>query len=229
MTAPSPSAPAIEPFAPDAPFRYVGGHPAADLVNTVDWLDAGGVARDRLSDYPRLVAWAEGAGIVGAGSAGRLRRAAEHHSADAERALDRARTVRDTLRRLLVGVARDTLADDDGAAAVAAFDALLAEVAPHLRVARPRAGAEAHGAALRWVWADAAERLDSPLWPVVWSAAQLLTSPDAARLRVCAGPDCGWVYVDRSRNGFRRWCEMTTCGTRQKSRRRAERRVAGDA
>jgi predicted RNA-binding Zn ribbon-like protein len=74
------------------------------------------------------------------------------------------------------------------------------------------------------VWVGADDRLDALLWPVVWSTAQLLTSADAAKLRVCAGHDCGWVYVDRSRNGFRRWCEMATCGTREKSRRRAERR-----
>jgi predicted RNA-binding Zn ribbon-like protein len=28
--------------------------------------------------------------------------------------------------------------------------------------------------------------------------------------------------VDRSRNGFRRWCQMRTCGTREKTRRRRE-------
>ncbi|HEV2853834.1 MAG TPA: CGNR zinc finger domain-containing protein [Thermoanaerobaculia bacterium] len=36
-------------------------------------------------------------------------------------------------------------------------------------------------------------------------------------------PDCGWMYVDCSRNGLRRWCEMETCGTLEKSRRRRER------
>jgi predicted RNA-binding Zn ribbon-like protein len=39
-------------------------------------------------------------------------------------------------------------------------------------------------------------------------------------VRVCDGDDCGWMYVDRSRNGFRRWCQMRTCGTREKTRRR---------
>jgi predicted RNA-binding Zn ribbon-like protein len=218
------TATAMEPFAPDAPFRFVGGHPAADLVNTVDWLDAGGVGRDRFSTYDRVVEWATGGGIVGAATASRLRRMAAERPEEADAALETARAVRATLRRVFAAAARGTLADDDGAAAVAEFDALLAGVAPHLRVARPRAAADG-GPALRWVWADSAERLDSPLWPVIWSAAQLLTSADAARLRVCAGPDCGWVYVDRSRNGFRRWCEMATCGTQEKSRRRAERRA----
>jgi hypothetical protein len=39
-------------------------------------------------------------------------------------------------------------------------------------------------------------------------------------------PDLPLKFVggDRSRNGLRRWCEMQTCGTLAKSRRRAERR-----
>ena len=82
------------------------------------------------------------------------------------------------------------------------------------------------GPALQWSWRDAADRLDSIIWPVVRSAADLLVSDEAARIRVCGGPDCGWMYVDRSRNGLRRWCEMESCGTREKSRRRARRKVA---
>jgi predicted RNA-binding Zn ribbon-like protein len=58
----------------------------------------------------------------------------------------------------------------------------------------------------------------------VRAAAALLSSDDTAKLRICGGPDCGWIYVDRSRNGLRRWCEMSVCGTREKSRRRSVRR-----
>jgi predicted RNA-binding Zn ribbon-like protein len=73
-----------------------------------------------------------------------------------------------------------------------------------------------------WQWKDLAERPEAVLAPVLWSAARLLTSPDVERIRTCGGPDCGWIYVDRSRNGLRRWCQMRTCGTREKSRRRRE-------
>ena len=55
------------------------------------------------------------------------------------------------------------------------------------------------------------------------SVLQLFLSPDSERLRVCGGEYCGWVYVDHSRNGLRRWCEMETCGTRAKNRRRGRR------
>lgn len=37
------------------------------------------------------------------------------------------------------------------------------------------------------------------------------------RLRAC--PRCGWLFVDRSKGGRRRWCSMTVCGNREKARR----------
>lgn len=69
--------------------------------------------------------------------------------------------------------------------------------------------------------------LDSLLWPVVRHAAALLTSTDAAAIRMCAGTDCGWVFVDRSRGRRRRWCAMETCGTLAKEARRSPRARSG--
>jgi hypothetical protein len=58
---------------------------------------------------------------------------------------------------------------------------------------------------------------------IVRSAVELLTSEDRSRLRVCAGEDCDWLFVDGSRNRSRRWCDMSTCGNRAKARRYHER------
>ena len=46
------------------------------------------------------------------------------------------------------------------------------------------------------------------------------------RLRVCANPACRFVFVDRSRNAARRWCEMAVCGNRVKGRRFRHRMMA---
>jgi predicted RNA-binding Zn ribbon-like protein len=117
------------------------------------------------------------------------------------------------------------IAEDDRAIAsvrlpLDELNAFVADVYAHMRLAVPPANRGARSSSLTWTWTDDADRLDAPLWPIVRSAAALLTSSDAERLRVCAEGDCGWVYVDRSRNGLRRWCEMSTCGTAEKSRRR---------
>lgn len=47
-------------------------------------------------------------------------------------------------------------------------------------------------------------------------ATELLTSANLDRLRFCAAEDCGWVFLDTSKNNKRRWCSMSDCGNREK-------------
>jgi predicted RNA-binding Zn ribbon-like protein len=67
------------------------------------------------------------------------------------------------------------------------------------------------------------------MWPVVHSAAELLTSPHLDRVRQCADDrGCGFLFFDTSRNGSRRWCSMESCGNRAKARRHYQRTKAGE-
>lgn len=59
---------------------------------------------------------------------------------------------------------------------------------------------------------------------VALSAANLATGELAGRVRRCADPECGWLFLDRSKNRSRRWCDMADCGNRAKARRFQERR-----
>jgi predicted RNA-binding Zn ribbon-like protein len=59
----------------------------------------------------------------------------------------------------------------------------------------------------------------SLLAPVLWTAGDLLTGPRLDRVRRCANPECGWLFLDDSRAGKRRWCSMQSCGNRAKARR----------
>jgi predicted RNA-binding Zn ribbon-like protein len=52
---------------------------------------------------------------------------------------------------------------------------------------------------------------------VAWSALSLLAGTETRRLRICG--NCGWLFVDRSRNGSRIWCDMAVCGNRRKAQR----------
>ena len=58
------------------------------------------------------------------------------------------------------------------------------------------------------------DELDRVLWPVTRAAAELATSPQLARVHECAGVDCGWLSLDTSKAGRRRWCSMEICGNR---------------
>lgn len=65
------------------------------------------------------------------------------------------------------------------------------------------------------------------LGPVLWSAADLLTHADRRRVRRCANDACLWLFVDESKAGTRRWCDMSSCGNRAKSRRHYLKTKAG--
>jgi len=213
-----PSAPEARTFAADLPFKFVGGDAAIDLVNTVDWT-ANGLVDDRLTNYERLIEWASGAELVTPrlGQALMMGRA---RPKGARQALAKAVALRWTLRRLFVAIAHGEPIPPD---ALAELNAAVTRAMVRLELAPVRGPSTG---TLRWSWAEAGEHLDSMLWPVARSAADLLASDDATRIRECGAADCGWQYVDRSRNGLRRWCQMAVCGTREKSRRRAERNAA---
>jgi predicted RNA-binding Zn ribbon-like protein len=194
------------------PFKYVGGDPSVDLVNTVDWAREG-LRDERLYDYERLTRWAEGADVLSPELAAKLRRRAAKNLSAASAVYRAALRAREVLRRLFLELANGSVS----AGALADFNLILAPALRQLRVMQP--GSARH---LQLGWEDQERRLDSVLWPVLWSAAALIASEEASRIRVCGGEDCGWMYVDRSRNGLRRWCQMESCGTREKTRRRRQ-------
>ncbi|HEX7981326.1 MAG TPA: ABATE domain-containing protein [Gemmatimonadaceae bacterium] len=216
-----PTVPAPLTLAPTLPFKYVGGDPSLDLINTVDWTSRG-PAEERLTDYDRLTRWAEGAGLLNARQGARLRAHALEHPRVAERTLRDAITLRWQLRQLFHAVAQGR--PIGSVRELAEVNAALSAALSQLELVSRGAG-DGGTAALRWSWRDAGERPDSVLWPVLRAAAELLASDESARIRECGGDDCGWLYVDRSRNGLRRWCEMEVCGTKEKSRQRALRRA----
>jgi predicted RNA-binding Zn ribbon-like protein len=76
-----------------------------------------------------------------------------------------------------------------------------------------------------WGWAGAGDALEAPLWPVVRSAADLLTTPAwLERVGQCADErGCGWLFLDTSKNHSRRWCDIRDCGNRAKQRRHYQR------
>jgi predicted RNA-binding Zn ribbon-like protein len=67
------------------------------------------------------------------------------------------------------------------------------------------------------------------LAPVLWSAGDLLAGPRLDRVRRCANPECGWLFLDDSRAGKRRWCSMSACGNRAKARRHYHKSKEEDA
>lgn len=70
-----------------------------------------------------------------------------------------------------------------------------------------------------WLVPSPARSVSALLAPVLWSAADLLVGSQLQRVHVCANPECGWLFLDNSKSGNRRWCSMSACGNRAKAHR----------
>jgi len=193
---------------PALPFEWVGGSPALDFTNTVSWT-APEPTNERLRSYADLVRWTGEAGLADAGEIRSLGRRAAASPREADRVFNGALELRDALHDVFGAQAAGS--EPDGAA----VDRLNLFLGPAL--GRLRLGGGGKGG---WSWGwNAREELECPLWRVAWSAAQLLTSDELPLLKRCAGDQCGWVFLDRSRNHARRWCDMKVCGNNEKARR----------
>jgi predicted RNA-binding Zn ribbon-like protein len=91
-----------------------------------------------------------------------------------------------------------------------------------------RSAAEPASAAARHVRADeryawritgGAPTAPALLAPVLWSAGDLMAGADHARIRRCGNDKCLWLFMDASKGGTRRWCDMASCGNRAKAQR----------
>jgi predicted RNA-binding Zn ribbon-like protein len=79
--------------------------------------------------------------------------------------------------------------------------------------------------AIEWRWYRSA--LSTVRHTAVTEAVQLLAQPPTPRLKQCPGDQCGWLFMDATKRGNRRWCEMRKCGQEAKDdRRRRQRRSA---
>lgn len=58
---------------------------------------------------------------------------------------------------------------------------------------------------------------------IATSAIRLIA--EGARIRVCANPHCSWMFVDVSRSGSRKWCDVSICGSLVNVRRFRSRRT----
>ena len=201
-----------EAGADDPIFDLSGGALCLDFANTLD--DRPDPSpRETLRSYAALVAFARQSGALPEEHLASLSAAAAGSPAAAEAALARAVALREAIYRIFVAFAdeRPVAAPD-----LAALNGALGEALAQARVA-PDALKPDHP--FDWIWADEPVSLDAPLWPIVRSAADLLTSSGLSALRVCASESCAWLFLDTSRNGSRRWCSMRTCGNRAKARR----------
>jgi predicted RNA-binding Zn ribbon-like protein len=182
-----------------------GGHPVIDLVNTVAWRGDDARRVDNLGDYSDLVAWCRHAGVVSATEASDLMRAMESDRDSAQRAVVRAKRLREALHALWT----------DGAPSA------LPTISAEYRNALQHRELRAVDASVEWV--DRQWSVLTPVARLVIAAVDLITETPRDRVKTCDDTACGWLFLDSSHRQNRRWCSSADCGNRDRARRHYER------
>jgi predicted RNA-binding Zn ribbon-like protein len=189
------------------PHRFAGGLLALDTANTVVLRIDPEKTFDRFGDVAEIARFAEAASTFRAVELGGRRLQA--------RAPDRIAplvvSIRETVDRLFRNAAREGVVDTRD------LPLLLEACAAGLAGTKERIG-------------RATAPFGDPATPIAFEAAlavsslSLLAPGVLERLKVC--PNCGWLFLDKSRNSSRLWCDMTVCGNRRKASRHYHRRRA---
>jgi predicted RNA-binding Zn ribbon-like protein len=163
---------------------------------------------ERLVSYESLIDWAREQHLVSAAAADRLLTESRKHPHQAAAVLSRAKDFREALNGLAAAVDASRQPSSD----------VLTTIGDCLARAYANGRLVPHEGTLQWV-ASAEDDLERIIWEIGRAAGRLVLSPRLARLRACAAHDCGWWFVDDTKNRSRRWCDMKLCGNREKLRR----------
>jgi predicted RNA-binding Zn ribbon-like protein len=204
------------PPVPDHEIELAGGALALDFANTV-----GGThvrpTHDHLRGYDDIVGFARLAGALEPKLARRLVERAAREPMRAAAVYELGIRLREAIWAVFSALASGEVPRDD--------DLDLIGDAAAAGAARSRLLYDRDG--IGWSLPSDEDELERPLWEIARSATDLLTSERRDRVKECASETCEWVFLDRSRNRSRRWCDMSDCGNRAKARRfQAKRRGA---
>lgn len=184
------------------------------FANTLYWRGSD-PQTETLHGFGELLDWIDK--TVGGGGTQPLRGWVREHEKKAERVFADAIEMRETLFRMFAALASGKPVRD---ADFSALKSALGEVPDRRQLARGEG---------RYGWKVEAPGPEVPelLAPVLWSAGDLLVNAERRRIRQCANDKCLWLFVDGSKSGTRRWCDMSACGNRAKAQRHYARMKEG--
>lgn len=192
-------------------FELTGGALCLDFANTVDRRPDQEHRQDHLTSCADFLSWLIQTSSISSKEAQHLAGKAYRSDGKADRVFRRAIALREAIYRIFSAIASGRrFAGRD-------LDSLNSVISrARMRVLPEKGGFD-------WKWVVEGNSLGPVLWPIAKSAAVLLTSDRLRSVRECAAADCGWLFLDKSANQRRRWCDMKVCGNRAKARRHYQR------
>lgn len=197
-------------------WKFVGSNFSVDFVNTIGGRTdvkneisfTSTIRQDKLKNCNDIIDWATEIGIINQSESIKLKIVAKRTEL-AQEVFNRAKLFREALYRIfkhkIVGIS--PLNED--------LDILNKE----LTKARINQNFVFLSGSFKWVFNKDQKGLDLILNKIAISASELLTNGKLEQLKQCRGADCGWLFIDQSKNHSRLWCDMKDCGNFEKVRR----------
>lgn len=196
-------------------FELSGGDLALDFVNTIDSRPTAH-PKELLPRYADLVSWSRQAGVLSERQKQALLGKSRRGAKKAEETRKLAVGLRECLFRVFTAITDEQDVSKDS---LMEWNRFVLRSMEHYELIQDKS-------VFSWRLRSEPLELDSMLWPVIHAAVKLSTGPQASRIRRCASPSCDWLFLDASKRGNRRWCDMTVCGNRAKARRFYSRKKA---
>jgi predicted RNA-binding Zn ribbon-like protein len=188
------------------PRDIVGGNLALDLVNTVSGWNVD--PEDWLPDIAGFLVWARTCRLLDAREQDEAARHAKEFPAAAERVLACVRELRSAIRGLVGALEHHKLVEPCHLSVIDEWRRRLA-ASEEVRVRRNR---------IDFTIGQGVSALELPGFRVAAVALSLLRKFPTTQIKTCAAKDCGWKFLDQSKNRTRRWCDMAVCGNLAKVR-----------
>lgn len=184
--------------------RLDGGILCLDFVNTIpDRVD--GTDRDHLTNFNDLIYWSKKAKSIDAAGFSALEKAGIVNERKARDFFSEAIAIRTLVYSIFRSISQSHKINSSD---LKSFNSLKARYFPYLEL---RAVKE--GFAEQWNFEP--DQFFSVTAPILKSAHDLLLSDKLHRVKEC--PNCGWLFLDTTKNGKRRWCSMQDCGSQVKA------------
>ncbi|MFD0766579.1 CGNR zinc finger domain-containing protein [Mucilaginibacter lutimaris] len=190
-----------------------GGLLCLDFTNTVQNRKKSG-SLEYLENYTHFLEWCLKVKIATPDEISNFRQIAEHSPASAIGAYHHIILTRELLYKLFSAKAAGESIDEE---VLARYNELLSEALRHIGFKNAVDGLEE-------VWMNPDNNIVAPLWKVLKSTYEILTSPEVKYVKECSA--CGWLFLDKSRTHTRRWCNPLECGSVDKATRYYHRQKA---
>ncbi len=188
-------------------FELIAGHPALDLVNTLDWRFRDGNPEELLDTYTNLLRFCQQSNLLTSSQSRRILRMISEPVA--VRVLSAVKDLREAAAEIFYAALEGR---DPAAASIKVVESRFKSGREHQRLLWV-------DSRLVWDWSQPAYLPELPLWLLSLSTADLMASDAMHKMRECGNLECRWLFLDTSKNHTRRWCDMKVCGNRMKARR----------